>query len=66
MIDFKVFGGFGDRLTNERTFVLLESLLRLKIILVTKVTIEVLLSICPTIRHQNLRTSHSNSKLFTN
>ena len=31
-----------------------------------KVTLEFLLSIFPTIKHQNLRTSHSNSTLFTN
>ena len=37
-----------------------------KIILVTKVTLEFLVSICPTIIQQNLGSSHSSSTLFTN
>ena len=32
MNDFKLFGGFVDRRTNERTLVVLESLWRLKIV----------------------------------
>ena len=37
MIDFMLFGGFDFRLTDERTFVLLESLSRLKIRYMAKI-----------------------------